>query len=242
MQLDMTDPASVEQAIATIVAAEGTIFGLVNNGGIGLRGCLEDVTDEEVRQLFETNIVGTVAVTRAVLPHMRAAAARPDRHHHLRGRTDLGVRRRPVLRQQVRAGGPGRGALAGGRPLRHQGRHRRAGDHQDRALGHASRRGQGCERPGQPVLRAFPRERGRGRQAGRAVEDAARRRRGGRAQGDDRREPEAALRRRPPGRRRDQAAPLRCPSASSSASTSARSRSGSAAAGAPSRRDAGAAR
>jgi len=73
VRLDMTDPASIEQAVATIVGAEGTIFGLVNNGGIGLRGCLEDVTDDEVRQLFETNVVGTVAVTRSVLPHMRAA-------------------------------------------------------------------------------------------------------------------------------------------------------------------------
>jgi NAD(P)-dependent dehydrogenase (short-subunit alcohol dehydrogenase family) len=59
--------------VSTIVEANGTIFALVNNGGIGLRGCLEDTTDEEVRRLFETNVVGTVAVTRAVLPHMRAA-------------------------------------------------------------------------------------------------------------------------------------------------------------------------
>jgi NAD(P)-dependent dehydrogenase (short-subunit alcohol dehydrogenase family) len=73
VQLDMTDAASIEQAVSSVVAAEGTIFALVNNGGIGLRGCLEDTTDDEVRQLFETNVVGTVAVTRAVLPHMRAA-------------------------------------------------------------------------------------------------------------------------------------------------------------------------
>jgi NAD(P)-dependent dehydrogenase (short-subunit alcohol dehydrogenase family) len=73
VQLDITDAASIEQAVSTIVEANGTIFALVNNGGIGLRGCLEDTTDEEVRRLFETNVVGTVAVTRAVLPHMRAA-------------------------------------------------------------------------------------------------------------------------------------------------------------------------
>jgi NAD(P)-dependent dehydrogenase (short-subunit alcohol dehydrogenase family) len=73
LQLDMTDPASIEHAVGTIVAANGAIYALVNNGGIGLRGCLEDTTDEEVRRLFETNVVGTVAVTRAVLPHMRAA-------------------------------------------------------------------------------------------------------------------------------------------------------------------------
>jgi NAD(P)-dependent dehydrogenase (short-subunit alcohol dehydrogenase family) len=73
VQLDMTDSASIERAVDEIVAANGTIYGLVNNGGIGLRGCLEDTTDDEVRRLFETNVVGTVAVTRAVLPHMRAA-------------------------------------------------------------------------------------------------------------------------------------------------------------------------
>ena len=73
VQLDMTDSASIERAVGEIVAANGTIYGLVNNGGIGLRGCLEDTTDDEVRRLFETNVVGTVAVTRAVLPHMRAA-------------------------------------------------------------------------------------------------------------------------------------------------------------------------
>jgi NAD(P)-dependent dehydrogenase (short-subunit alcohol dehydrogenase family) len=73
LQLDLTDPASIAAAVSSVVAANGTIFGLVNNGGIGLRGCLEDTTDDEVRRLFETNVVGTVAVTRAVLPHMRAA-------------------------------------------------------------------------------------------------------------------------------------------------------------------------
>jgi len=73
VHLDLTDRASIEQAVAAVVDASGGIYGLVNNGGIGLRGCLEDVTDDEVRRLFETNVIGTVAVTRAVLPHMRAA-------------------------------------------------------------------------------------------------------------------------------------------------------------------------
>jgi NAD(P)-dependent dehydrogenase (short-subunit alcohol dehydrogenase family) len=49
------------------------VFALVNNGGIGLRGCMEDVTDAEIRAVFEANVFGTMAVTRAVLPHMRAA-------------------------------------------------------------------------------------------------------------------------------------------------------------------------
>jgi NAD(P)-dependent dehydrogenase (short-subunit alcohol dehydrogenase family) len=45
----------------------------VNNAGIGLRGCFEDLTDGEIRQVFEANVFGTMAVTRRVLPSMRAA-------------------------------------------------------------------------------------------------------------------------------------------------------------------------
>jgi NAD(P)-dependent dehydrogenase (short-subunit alcohol dehydrogenase family) len=73
LELDLTDAASIDAAVATVVRDSGGIYALVNNGGIGLRGCLEDVTDEELRAVFEANVFGTLAVTRAVLPHMRAA-------------------------------------------------------------------------------------------------------------------------------------------------------------------------
>jgi NAD(P)-dependent dehydrogenase (short-subunit alcohol dehydrogenase family) len=73
VQLDVTDPPSVDNAVATIVALSGGVFGLVNNAGIGLRGCFEDLAEAEVRQVFEANVFGTMAVTRRVLPHMRAA-------------------------------------------------------------------------------------------------------------------------------------------------------------------------
>ena len=73
LELDLTDRDSVERAVGEVVAEAGGIFGLVNNGGIGLRGCLEDVSAEEVRRVFEANVFGTIAVTQAVLPHMRAA-------------------------------------------------------------------------------------------------------------------------------------------------------------------------
>ena len=56
-----------------IVAETGGIFALVNNGGVGLRGCLEDVSPDEIRAVFETNVFGTIAVTKAVLPPMREA-------------------------------------------------------------------------------------------------------------------------------------------------------------------------
>ncbi len=73
LALDLTDRASIRSAVDTAVSAGGGIFGLVNNGGVGLRGALEDCSDEEIRATFEANVFGTIAVTKAVLPHMRKA-------------------------------------------------------------------------------------------------------------------------------------------------------------------------
>jgi NAD(P)-dependent dehydrogenase (short-subunit alcohol dehydrogenase family) len=73
LQLDITDHNSINSVVETIVAESGGIYGLVNNAGTRLRGCFEDLSDKEVRHLFNTNVFGTMAVTRAVLPYMRAA-------------------------------------------------------------------------------------------------------------------------------------------------------------------------
>ena len=73
IRLDLTDPDGIEAAVAEVLDAAGGIYALVNNGGVGLRGCLEDCSVEEIRLLFETNVMGTIAVTRAVLPSMRTA-------------------------------------------------------------------------------------------------------------------------------------------------------------------------
>lgn len=73
VRLDLLDRASIAEAIEAVVAGSGGIFGLVNNAGIGLRGYFEDLSEAEIRQVFEVNVHGTLAVTRAALPHMRAA-------------------------------------------------------------------------------------------------------------------------------------------------------------------------
>jgi NAD(P)-dependent dehydrogenase (short-subunit alcohol dehydrogenase family) len=73
LHLDLTDRASIDAAVGGVVERCGGVFGLVNNGGVGLRGCVEDCSEDEIRKLFETNVLGTVAVTKAVLPHMREA-------------------------------------------------------------------------------------------------------------------------------------------------------------------------
>ncbi len=72
LQLNVTDEVSINTAVRTIVDRSGGIYGLVNNAGIQLRGYFEDLSDAEIRQIFEINVFGTMAVTRAVLPYMRA--------------------------------------------------------------------------------------------------------------------------------------------------------------------------
>jgi NAD(P)-dependent dehydrogenase (short-subunit alcohol dehydrogenase family) len=71
-RLDVTDPASIEQAVAAVVAEFGRIDVLVNNAGYGLIGAFEAMSEEQVRRQVETNFIGVMNVTRAVLPIMRA--------------------------------------------------------------------------------------------------------------------------------------------------------------------------
>ncbi|MGF6660307.1 NAD(P)-dependent dehydrogenase (short-subunit alcohol dehydrogenase family) [Paraburkholderia atlantica] len=70
--LDVTDAAAVPRAVGQALERTGAIDILVNNAGYGLFGALEEVSDAEARQLFDTNVFGTVNVIRAVLPHFRA--------------------------------------------------------------------------------------------------------------------------------------------------------------------------
>ena len=72
-RLDVTDPQSIDAAVAAMVERSGGVYGVVNNAGIALRGYFEDLLEEEIRRVFEVNVFGSAAVTRAVLPHMRAA-------------------------------------------------------------------------------------------------------------------------------------------------------------------------
>ena len=73
LQLDVTDRQSIDAAVKIVVEESGGIYGLVNNAGLALRGYFEDLLDEEVRRVFDVNVFGTMAVTQAVLPDMRAA-------------------------------------------------------------------------------------------------------------------------------------------------------------------------
>lgn len=71
LQLDVTDSESMDRAVAAAVAEAGPVDVLVNNAGYGLLGFAEDVSLEELREQFETNFFGLVALTKAFLPSMR---------------------------------------------------------------------------------------------------------------------------------------------------------------------------
>lgn len=71
LALDVTDPESIRQA----AEAAGAVDVLVNNAGIGLLNLLESTSMETAREVFETNTLGTIALTRAVLPHFRQRKA-----------------------------------------------------------------------------------------------------------------------------------------------------------------------
>ncbi len=67
--LDVTDAAGCEEVMAGL----GPLYGLVNNAGYGLTGAIEDVDDDEARQVLETMVLAPMRLARLALPGMRAA-------------------------------------------------------------------------------------------------------------------------------------------------------------------------
>ena len=72
--LDVTDAAQREAAVARVLAERGRLDALINNAGVALGGPLEMVEEDELRRVFEVNVFGLWALTRACLPAMRANA------------------------------------------------------------------------------------------------------------------------------------------------------------------------
>lgn len=75
LRLDVTDPESVRHAVSSAIEAHGRIDFVVNNAGHGLVGVTEEVSDDSLRDLLETNLFGVWRVTREVLPHFRRQGA-----------------------------------------------------------------------------------------------------------------------------------------------------------------------
>jgi NAD(P)-dependent dehydrogenase (short-subunit alcohol dehydrogenase family) len=73
LQLDVTDEASMTDAVAAVVSEHGSVSALVNNAGYGQEGAFEDTPMDDVRRQFETNVFGLVRLSQLVLPGMRRA-------------------------------------------------------------------------------------------------------------------------------------------------------------------------
>jgi NAD(P)-dependent dehydrogenase (short-subunit alcohol dehydrogenase family) len=71
LALDVTDEASMTDAVAAVEREAGPVGVLVNNAGYGLYGPVEQLPMDEIRRQFETNFFGLVRLTQLVLPGMR---------------------------------------------------------------------------------------------------------------------------------------------------------------------------
>ena len=73
VEIDVADDASVNQGVAAVLAEAGSIDVLINNAGLASAGVSEAFTADQAKVLFNTNVVGVIRTTKAVLPAMRGA-------------------------------------------------------------------------------------------------------------------------------------------------------------------------
>src|SRR5208337_432746 len=70
--LDVTDTAAIRAVVERSFARLGRIDVIISNAGYGLFGAAEELTDKQVEHIVATNLVGSIQLIRAVLPHLRA--------------------------------------------------------------------------------------------------------------------------------------------------------------------------
>lgn len=69
--LDVTDTTAIREVIERSFGQVGRIDVIISNAGYGLFGAAEELTDEQVEHIVATNLVGSIQLIRAVLPHLR---------------------------------------------------------------------------------------------------------------------------------------------------------------------------
>jgi NADP-dependent 3-hydroxy acid dehydrogenase YdfG len=71
LPLDVTDNQSITDAVDQIISQFGKIDILINNAGYATRCAVEEISDEDIEQIFNVNVYGALRMIRAVVPHMR---------------------------------------------------------------------------------------------------------------------------------------------------------------------------
>lgn len=79
LPLDVNDDASVATAMAAVGESAGSLDMLINNAGFSQVGAVLDLTREDLRRQYETNVIAPVAVTRAAMPLLRSAVKQRGR-------------------------------------------------------------------------------------------------------------------------------------------------------------------
>jgi NAD(P)-dependent dehydrogenase (short-subunit alcohol dehydrogenase family) len=94
LQLDLDDSASIQSAVREVLArTDGRLYALFNNGGYGQPGAVEDLTRAALRAQLETNLLGWLELTNAVIPSMRRhGEGRILQHSSLLGYVGLRLR------------------------------------------------------------------------------------------------------------------------------------------------------
>jgi len=87
--MDVRDEASVRAGLAAVVAQAGGLEAVVCAAGYGVFGGIEDLPIEKARAQIETNVIGTLTVLRAALPHLRRARGRAVIVGSLAGRAPI---------------------------------------------------------------------------------------------------------------------------------------------------------
>lgn len=72
IQLDINNADDIKASVTEIIDSYGRIDVLVNNAGFGFVGGIEEASVEEIQQVIDVNVMATIKMTQAVLPHMRA--------------------------------------------------------------------------------------------------------------------------------------------------------------------------
>lgn len=72
LAVDLNNPDCIDESIQQTLAAFGQIDVVVNNAGYGMAGTVEEIAEQEIRNIFNVNVLATINVVRAVLPVMRS--------------------------------------------------------------------------------------------------------------------------------------------------------------------------
>ena len=71
-RLDVTDTAAIREVVGRAFASLGRIDVIISNAGYGLFGAAEELSDRQIDQIIATNLVGSIQLIRAALPHLRS--------------------------------------------------------------------------------------------------------------------------------------------------------------------------